>query len=296
MEALIEGNDLVYHCAAAPHEGLSVFSPHYISQNVFGVTTSVLSASISAKVKRFVLLSSMARYGSPLPPFTEDMVPIPQDPYGISKYASELMLVEMARTHGMEYSIAVPHNVIGTRQKYDDPYRNVASIFINMMLQGQPPIVYGDGRQLRSFSFIDDVIDPLVLMGILPEARGEIINVGPDGNEITIHALAEIIAELTGFRGDFIHMPDRPCEVKNASCSANKARLLLGYEAKKDLREGLAEMVDWIRTRGVKPFQYYLPVEIQSDLLPTVWREQRANQGLRNQDDEQPNTAAQQAG
>ena len=92
----------------------------------------------------------MARYGKQeTVPFREDMVCKPQDPYGIAKYAGELLVSNLCNTHGMEYVIAVPHNITGPRQKYDDPFRNVASIMINLMLQGRQPIVYGDGTQKR---------------------------------------------------------------------------------------------------------------------------------------------------
>ncbi len=275
MNRLTKGMDVVYHCAAHAHEGLSIFSPEFITRNTFGSSMSVISAALSNSVKRFVLCSSASRYGEIETPYTEDMHPKPQDPYGIAKYASDLALINLATTHGMEYSIAVPHNIIGTRQKYDDPYRNVASIFINRMLQGKPPMIYGDGLQERSFSFISDVVNPMIKMGTAPEANGHIINVGPDKGTTTIKELANIIAELTDFKGKFIHIPDRPSEVKVTHCSADKARSHLGYESTKDLKEGLEEMVAWIKQKGVKPFKYTLPIEIDSPLLPVTWREKR---------------------
>lgn len=105
-------------------------------------------------------MSSMARYGSQETPFTEDMTPMPQDPYGIAKYASEMLVRNVCYTHGMDFVILVPHNIIGPRQKYDDPFRNVVSIMINRALQGKQPIIYGDGNQMRCFSFISDLINP----------------------------------------------------------------------------------------------------------------------------------------
>ena len=147
LAKIMKDVDVVYHCAATAYEGLSVFSPHLVTHNTYGITVSVLSAAIQNKVKRFIQCSSMARYGTqPTVPFTEDMQPLPQDPYGIAKYAAELTVRELCETHGMEYVIAVPHNIIGPRQKYDDPYRNVASIMINLMLQNRQPVIYGDGE------------------------------------------------------------------------------------------------------------------------------------------------------
>lgn len=269
MTAITKGVDIVYHCAAAPYEGLSVFSPHFVTQNIVTSTTSVITAAIRNKVKRFILLSSMSRYGTNTVPFTEDMTPAPQDPYGIGKWTSELMLANLATTHGMEYAIAVPHNIIGIRQKYDDPYRNVASIFINLMLQGRQPMVYGDGNQMRCFSFVDDVVQPLLRMIDCPS--GEVINLGPDTESLTINDLAHRIADLLGFDLRIQHIPARPQEVLLATCSAAKARRLLGYEAVVKLDSGLQQMIGYIRARGVRPFTYHLPLEIVSDLTPETW-------------------------
>ncbi|MCK5760432.1 MAG: NAD-dependent epimerase/dehydratase family protein, partial [Candidatus Delongbacteria bacterium] len=141
---------IIFHCAATAYEGLSVFSPFFITKNIVQSSVSLITAAIANKAKRFVFCSSMARYGTQdTVPFTEDMTPKPQDPYGIGKFSSELFLKNLCDIHGMEYVIAVPHNIIGPRQKYDDPYRNVASIMINLMLQGRQPIIYGDGEQKR---------------------------------------------------------------------------------------------------------------------------------------------------
>ncbi len=262
--------DVVYHCAATAYEGLSVFSPKLITQNIVGASVSMISAAIQARVKRFVMCSSMARYGTNEVPFVESMRPNPQDPYGIGKLASEQMLQNLAKTHGMEYVIAVPHNIIGPRQKYDDPYRNVASIMINRLLQGKQPIIYGNGRQKRCFSYIGDVLPALAKLATAPVDR-EIINIGPDEEFVTINHLAATIAEIIGVELDPIYMPDRPCEVQLATCSADKARALLGYETRYTLRESLRSMINDIKQRGTKPFKYHLPVEIQSDLTPETW-------------------------
>ena len=214
----------------------------------------------------------MARYGSQeRVPFTEEMIPRPQDPYGISKLACEETLRELCNTHGIEYSIAVPHNIIGPRQKYDDPYRNVASIITNLMLQGRQPIIYGDGNQVRCFSFINDVVEPLFKMSSVNYLSGEVINVGPDENPITILALAELIASRLDFDLQPVFLPDRPREVKLAACSAQKARDLLQYETKTSLEEGIDSIINYIQKRGVRPFNYHMPLDINNNLTPLSW-------------------------
>lgn len=277
MTNLLKDIDIVYHCACTAYEGLSVFSPHIVCENTHQISVSVMTAAVRNNVKRFVYCASMARYGEQdTVPFTEDMTPKPQDPYGISKYGAEEILKVLGEVHGMEYVIAVPHNIIGPRQKYDDPFRNVAAIMINLMLQGRQPIIYGDGSQKRCFSFVDDDIYCLLKLGFQDNVVGEVINIGPDEEFITIKELAETIAELLDFKLDPIYYPQgRPKEVKYATCSADKARKLLGYETKTSLREGLQQMIDYIREKGPKKFRYHLIVEIVNDKTPKTWTEKR---------------------
>lgn len=273
MKRLTRGCDVVYHCAAIATEGLSVFSPSLIAHHVYQNTAALLAGAASNKVGRFVNCSSMARYGDAQAPFTEETKPQPVDPYGIAKYAAEMLVKNVADTHGFEYVIAVPHNIIGPRQKYDDPYRNVASIMINRMLQGKQPIVYGDGGQKRCFSFVQDCVDPLIKMGLQPGLSGEVINIGPDEEYVSILELAHTIADIIGFDLDPIFVPERPREVRYATCSSDKARRLLDYGTKVSLRQGLLSIIEWVRANGTKPFQYHLPIEIDSPLVPNTWKQ-----------------------
>ena len=196
MLRLTEGVDVVYHCAATAYEGLSVFSPYHVTQNIVGASVSLVTASIQNRVKRFVYCSSMARYGTNITPFTEDMPPNPQDPYGIGKVAGEKILQNLAEVHGMSYVIAVPHNIIGPRQKYDDPYRNVASIMINRMLQGEQPIIYGDGNQKRCFSYIQDDVDILSQFALRQDINGEIFNIVTNSSSGPILKISPVISCL----------------------------------------------------------------------------------------------------
>tara|TARA_Y100000588_G_scaffold345909_1_gene393559 strand:- start:86 stop:742 length:657 start_codon:yes stop_codon:yes gene_type:complete len=213
----------------------------------------------------------MARYGANEVPFKEEYTPKPQDPYGIAKVAAEDVLKNLCEVHGVEYVIAVPHNIIGPRQKYDDPYRNVASIMINRMLLDKPPIIYGDGEQKRCFSFVDDCLACLIRMIDDPDVAGETINIGPDEEFVTINDLCHRLRKLVGFEGEPVYMPGRPQEVRLATCSADKARHLLGYKTKTNLDDGLRSMVQWIRGNGVRKFRYHLDVEIHNEKLPDTW-------------------------
>ena len=267
--------EVVVHAACTAHEGLSVFSPKFITDNTYGNSMNVLSCAIQAGVKKFIFTSSMARYGTQdTLPFTENMIAKPQDPYGIAKHAFELTLKNLSKTHGMEFVILVPHNVVGHGQNYTDPFRNVAGIMINRMLQGKQPIIYGDGNQKRCFSDIRDIIDPFHKVIFSDVANGEVINIGPDNNFITINELAEEIASIIGFDLDPIYLDARPSEVRLAHCSADKARKLLNYSTRYELKEILSNMIDCVRQRGPGPFNFNLPVEIQNNLTPKTWLNQ----------------------
>jgi UDP-glucose 4-epimerase len=273
MAKMLRGCDVVYHCAAAAYEGLSVFSPFFVTQNIVQACVSMITASIANRVRRFILCSSMARYGrQETTPFTEDMTPRPQDPYGIGKLSAELFLRNLAATHGMEYVIAVPHNVIGPRQKYDDPYRNVASIMVNLMLQGRQPIIYGDGSQRRCFSFVQDDVEILKKLATDERVCGEVLNIGPDDEFITINELAATLGEILSFDVKPVYVKGRPQEVLLANCSADKARRLLNYRPQVSLRDSLVSIVEYIRHRGPRPFKYHINLEIINEKTPETWK------------------------
>lgn len=271
MRMLIDGCDVVVHCAATAHEGLSVFSPSFITKNIYEASVSVMSASIAAGVKRFVFCSSMARYGKGIPPFHEEQPTAPVDPYGIAKVAAEQTLKILCDVHGMQYNIAVPHNIVGPRQKFDDPFRNVLSIMANRNLQGQPSYIYGDGEQQRCFSYIDDCVFCLGKLATDAKIINETVNIGPDENPITINEAAKLVARACKFQGEPIYIDDRPQEVKVATCSSDKARDLLGYKTTTTVETAIIKTVEYIRKVGPKPFCYELPLEIKNDKTPKTW-------------------------
>ena len=199
MTEITKNVDIVIHAAAFAHESLSIFSPHLICSNIIGGSTSVFSAAIQNKVKRIVFCSSMARYGEAPIPYLESGPTKPVDPYGISKLAAEKILINLCETYNVEYNIAVPHNIIGIKQKYDDPFRNVASIMINLMLQNRQPIIYGDGEQKRSFSDVEDCVYSIDQLATNPNITSQIINIGPEDNFITINELFKKISNQLQF-------------------------------------------------------------------------------------------------
>jgi UDP-glucose 4-epimerase len=273
MTDAMQGCDIVIHCAATAHEGLSVFSPNFITKNIYQASISTISAAISSGVKRFVFCSSMARYGDQPAPFHEDYPPQPVDPYGIAKVAVEQTLKALCETHVMEWNIAVPHNIVGTRQRYNDPFRNVMSIMANRNLQGKPAYIYGDGEQTRCFSHVADCITCLEKLALDPNIVNETVNIGPDEGTITINKLAALVASECGFQGDPIYIADRPREVKHATCIADKARALLGYKTTVGIEQSIKETVAWIKQQGPADFDYTFPLEIVNDKTPATWKD-----------------------
>jgi UDP-glucose 4-epimerase len=271
VKNIMSNVEIVYHCAATAHEGLSVFSPYEITKNNYLASVSIFSAAISHKVKRIIFCSSMARYGDQKTPFLESMKPTPVDPYAISKVAAEDVLINLCELNNTEWVIAVPHNIIGPRQKYDDPFRNVVSIMINRMLQGKAPIIYGDGEQKRCFSYIDDCLSCLLPMLDQKNLNKQIVNIGPDEEFVTINQVAEICSNVTGINLPPIYKPGRPREVKHATCSADKARKFLNYKTTITLKEGIQKTFEYIKKRGTKDFDYNIDIEINNELTPKTW-------------------------
>jgi UDP-glucose 4-epimerase len=272
MTELCKGVDTVFHTAALPYEGLSVFSPACVTESIVFGTVSVASACLANNVRLLINCSSMARYGDQTPPFTEDMQRKPIDPYGLAKAQAEEHLELLHDIHGLNFVTVVPHNVIGVGQRYYDPFRNVVGIMINRALQGKPIVIYGDGEQKRSFSDVYDCIEAVYKMMITDrDISRQAFNIGPDDNEISIKQLAYKVGHYASIYPSFNHFPDRPREVKNAFCSSDKIRREFNYNASISLDKTLESMVAWVKGREPKEFEYHLPLEFVTEETPKTW-------------------------
>ena len=272
MSKIMRDVDILVHAAAYPHEGLSSFSPYLICKSNYIGSISVFTAAIQNNVKRIVFCSSMARYGDVQTPFYEEQKVNPVDPYGVSKLAAENTLKILAKTHKFEYNIAVPHNIIGPKQKYDDPYRNVVSIMTNLILQKRRPIIYGDGEQTRNFSDIDDCIYCLDKLITNKDIVSETFNIGPDEESITINELYKILCNKLQYNEPAEYVNDRPNEVKHALCSSDKARKHLNYQTSVNLSDSIDKVIDYIKKKGPKKFEYNYELEINTKLTPDTWK------------------------
>ena len=271
--------DAIFHAACYPHEGLSVSSPKLVAAYSVGLLSmNVLRFACKKRIRRLINFSSMARYGKQDKNlFTEDMRVNPVDPYGTFKYASELAMKQVCDVNGVEFVNLVPHNIYGPHQKYDDPFRNVAAIMCNRVLRGLQPIIYGDGTQKRCFSYVEDIIDPILVSLYSNEVLGKTINIGPQEPFIEIKELARMICEIGGLKYNPIFVPSRPCEVKEANCSNKLSRQLLGASYTTPLESGLFQLYSWIRSNGHRDFKYHLDLEIINKNTPITWIDRSMN-------------------
>jgi len=264
--------EVIFHLACWAHEGLSQFMPILITENNYNAFLNLIVPAIKTGMKRIVVCSSMSVYGGQNPPFNEDMERKPVDIYAIAKTAMEEATEVLSDVHGFDYTIIRPHNVYGPKQILWDPYRNVAGIFMNRILNGKSPIIYGDGEQTRAFSYIDDVVPYLAKAGFIEETKGEIINIGPL-EQFTINELVNEILKAFGSDLKPEHFPDRPKEVKHAYCTNYKAEKLLGYKTSVSLAEGIKKMAEWAKTIGPQKFEYLDSLELTGDNIPKTWKD-----------------------
>jgi UDP-glucose 4-epimerase len=259
----------VFHLAAYAAEGLSHFIRRFnYANNVLG-SVNVLNAALrSETVERFVFTSSIAVYGAAQTPMSEAVVPEPEDPYGVAKYAVELDLRAAQRMFGLDYTLFRPHNVYGELQNLADPYRNVIGIFMNQLLSGRPMTIFGDGSQTRAFTHIDDVA-PVIARSIdVPAAANETFNVGAD-TPYTVLDLAHTVARVLDVAEPEIDFLPPRQEVVHAFSDHAKLHGVFGEQTSVSLEDGLRRMADWVREVGVRPPTRFDSVEILRKLPPT---------------------------
>lgn len=262
--------DYVYHLAAYAAEGLSHFIRRFNYTNNLIGSINLIDAAVNYNVKRFVFTSSIAVYGAGQTPLTEQMTPIPEDPYGVSKLAVEQDLKCAHEMFGLDYTIFRPHNVYGERQNIADRYRNVVGIFMNQILKGEPMTVFGDGSQQRAFTHINDVA-PLIAESVnIPATRNQIYNVGAD-TPYTVNELAGMIAKCMGVKPNIRHLDPRN-EVKIAFSDHSKCDKAFGNRRKTTLEEGLTSMAAWVKQHGARESSIFKDIEIERN-LPRSWAE-----------------------
>lgn len=270
--------NLIYYLAADASEGRSQFTPINSTERNYLAYMYTIVPAIKYGLKKVVLTSSMSVYGAQKPPFFEDMLKKPEDIYGISKGAMEDATAVLAKVHGFKYVIIRPHNVYGPKQNLADPYRNVIAIFINCLLNNKHFYIYGDGRQKRAFTYINDFTPYFAESGFSNKVNGEVINIGPK-EEHTINELSDIVLKVFFADGDIPkhlkpkYLPLRPQEVMEAYCTNDKATKLLGYKTTVRLKDGVEKMIKWASQKGAQKFKYLKNgLELETKDLPQTWK------------------------
>ena len=249
------GVDFVFHEAAIPSVPRSVKDPLGNNRANVDGTLNMLVAARDAKVKRVIYAASSSAYGdTPTLPKHEDMSPNPISPYATAKLASEYYMTSFYRCYGLETVCLRYFNVFGPRQDPTSPYSGVLAKFITQMLKGDQPTIFGDGKQSRDFTFVDNVVDAN-LLACKAEARevaGRVFNVAT-ARRTDLYQTFQILKTLTGYTGDVKYADERAGDVKHSLADISRAEQHLGYKPKVDFEEGLRRTIEWYRSREREP-------------------------------------------
>jgi UDP-glucose 4-epimerase len=268
IEKHLEGLDYIYALSAYAAEGLSPFIRQFnFTSNVI-VNSFLINCAIKYNIKRYIFTSSMAVYGDQEPPFDEELLQKPIDPYGIAKYACEMDIQVANKQHNLDYVIIRPHNVYGINQNIFDPYRNVLGIWMYMARTDKPFTIYGDGNQKRAFSYIDNILPCFWNAATYEKAKNQIINVGGI-HETSLNDAADILLKITKTNKK-IHLEQRH-EAKYAWSTFQKSIDLLDYNETITLEEGLTKMWEWASKIPLKERKYFTEYELDKGIY-SYWK------------------------
>ena len=249
MKKACGGVDCVFHQAAIPSVPKSVRDPLGSNQANVDGTVNVLIAARDAKVKRVVYAASSSAYGdTPTLPKHEEMKPNPISPYAVAKLASEYYMISFYRCYGLETVCLRYFNIFGPRQDPTSPYSGVLAKFITQMLTGEQPTIFGDGKQSRDFTYIENAVHANLLAAKAPASQvaGRVFNVAT-GTRADLNETFEILKNLTGYSGTLKYGPEREGDVKHSLADISNAEKNLGYKPHVDFAEGLRRTVEWYR-------------------------------------------------
>ncbi len=263
----------VFHLAAYAAEGLSHFIKRFnYENNLIGSVNLINAAVNSGCVECFVFTSSIAVYGRNQVPMSEELTPQPEDPYGIAKYAVEQDLHEALEMFGLNHVIFRPHNVYGENQNIGDPYRNVIGIFMRQILQGESLTVFGDGKQMRAFSYIDDVAPIIAACIERPDSWNQTYNIGAD-QPWTVLDLATQVCKALGVQEPRINHAAARNEVQIAYSNHDKVKRVFGdMILNVPLDIGIRKMAQWVLANPIRSGQRFKNIEVEKS-MPPIWQE-----------------------
>jgi UDP-glucose 4-epimerase len=246
----VRGCDQVVHCAAQPSVIRSVEDPIASNRANLGSSTCLLVAAHEAKIKRIVYSSSSAVYGDRVEgAASEQLRESPVSPYGMNKFASELLFRMAPELYGVDTLCLRYFNVFGPRQDPGSPYSGVISIFVTRALMGESPMVHGDGLQSRDFTYVADVVAANLAALDVPTGGGRVVNVG-GGSGASLLDVWQAIREACGQPDlEVEHGAARAGDIRHSCAAVDEARSLLGFSTQVSLQEGLQSTVAWYRSR-----------------------------------------------
>jgi nucleoside-diphosphate-sugar epimerase len=245
-----QGVDYVLHHAAIPSVPASVKDPLGSNRANLDATVNVLIAARDAKVRRVIYAASSAAYGdSPLLPKKEDMLPDPVSPYAVAKLAGEHYMTSFFRCYGLETVCLRYFNIFGARQDPSSPYSGVLARFITQMLQGQKPTIFGDGKQSRDFTHVDNVVEANLIACAAPanNVAGRVFNIAT-GVRTDLNQVFQLVKQLTGYEGEVGYSPERAGDVKHSVADLSQAEGSLKYRPIVYFEEGLRRTIEWYQT------------------------------------------------
>jgi UDP-glucose 4-epimerase len=246
-EKAVEGVDVVFHVAALPSVPRSLADPIGTHETNVNGTLNLLEAGRRAGVKRFVYSSSSSAYGdTPVLPKVESMEPLPRSPYAAAKLSGELYTLAYARA-GLIEGIALRYfNIFGPRQDPNGPYAAIVPLLFRAAMTGSTITIFGDGRQTRDFTYVDNAVDANLLAAQRDAARisGHVVNVGA-GSRTSLLELVQFVQEVTGTSVNVIHAPDRAGDVRDSQASLARAESVLAYKPAVDVQEGIRRLWAW---------------------------------------------------
>jgi len=246
MEAM-KGVDYVIHQAALPSVPRSVETPIESNDNNTNGTLNILYAAKENGVKRVVYAASSAAYGeSPTLPKVETMIPSPLSPYAVNKLIGEYYCSVFSTVYNLETVALRYFNVFGPRQDPTSYYSAVIPKFIKAMLEGDQPVIFGDGEQSRDFTYIDNVVNANLLACKAPKAAGQMMNLAC-GDRMTLNELSENLKDILKVDIDPVYEPVRAGDIKHSLSDITKAKELLGFEVAVPLYEGLKKTAEWFK-------------------------------------------------
>ena len=242
--------EVVFHQAALPSVERSVEDPLGSNAVNAGGTLNILFSAREERVKRVIYASSSSIYGdTPTLPKHEEMPSNPLSPYALQKYSGEQYCRLFYQLYGLETVSLRYFNIFGPKQDPASIYSAVIPKFIDALLKGHPPLIFGDGEQSRDFTYIDNVVRANLLAMSAEHLHGEAINIAC-GKRVSLNQLLNILKEIVGSKVSPVHEEPRKGDVKHSLADINKGKRLLNYDPQVGIEMGLKKTVEFFQKQG----------------------------------------------